>query len=596
MHRPEFLAVVHAKDGEATAASIAARFNPFSITPIPLAEGGLLLCRWDGASVPARGAIAVVDGTRGAPGATIPRALIDADVAPDGLLDLASQHRGYLWLDAGGRLTCWTDHLGISRIYHARIGDCEVLCDDPALLAGAGVTLDPAMVCGFLVNGYMLRDRTLFTGVGALPVASVARITPDGCVTAPYWRFRPGSDLWRDERDLAREMWSRITSSVLASVEGRQAVIALSGGYDSAALLGILAGAGHPVSTFSFGLGEPRPGSDADVARRQAASLGVEHRIYRYGADFSIKGMLEAHLDSGLIMRKGCYEISAYERAVSDTLSRWGNPVMCFGDEAFGQGAFRIRDDDDMLGAAALKSPEIMAPLVPPIEAERAAAMGAALREAYGELLGSARRETNREDTRDRLFLEVFLMANMVQMRRQTVGRRMGFAMPYLELGVLDMARHLPSRLRTHKNFFETVARRELPALFNIRRALFSQAQPVLRDEIVRQRPQLREAIAELRHGIPDVMSPADLLSVLEGISSRPARPASPPRAAIESALRTIMRQRIIPLPLEFAVKRLYWQKFRRGTDQAGLFMRALHLAMTVDRLTGSGWVDGGRG
>ena len=586
MYRPEFLAVVHAKGGDASAASIAARFNPSSISTIPLAEGGLLLCRWDGAIIPARGAIAVVDGTHGAPAPAVPRAMIDTDVAPDGLLDAARQYRSYLWLDAGGRLTCWSDHLGVSRIYHARIGECEVLCDDPALLAGSGPALDPAMVSSFLVNGYMVRGHTLFTGVTGLPNASLARITPDGCVTTPYWRFQPGADLWRDKRALGRELWSRITSSVLSSVTGGHTVIALSGGYDSATMLGILAGAGQPVSSFSFALGEPLPGSDAEVARRQAMLLGVEHRIYRYDGDFSIKAMLEMHLDSGLIMRKGCYEISAYNRAISDALARWDNPVMCFGDEAFGQGAFRIRSDDDLLGSAALKSPDIMAPLVPPIQPGPAAALGAALRESYGDLLGAARRETNREDTRDRLFLEIFLIGNMVQMRRQTVGRRMGFAMPYLEMGVLDMARHLPSPLRTHKNFFEAVARRELPELFRIRRAAFSQAQPVLRDAITDQQLALRDAINGLRHGIPDVMSPADLMSVLETICARPNAPVPPYRTAIGSAVRKLLRRQFIPLPLEFAMKRLYWTKFHRGTDQAGLFMRALHLSMTVDRLT----------
>lgn len=574
--------------GEAAAASLAERFKPSSITRLPLAEGGLLLCRWDDASVPARGAIAVVDGAGGAPGIAIPRRIIDTDIAPGGLLEMALQHRSYLWLDEGRRLTCWTDHLGLSRVYHAQIGDCQVLCDDPARLAGTDTPFDHAMICSFLVNGHMLRDRTLFTGVGSLPSASLARITPDGCVTVPYWRFQPGADLWRHKPDMARELWARITSSVLASVGDRHAVIALSGGYDSAAVLGILAAAGHKASSFSFALGAPQPGSDADVARRQAALLGIDHRVYRYEQQFSITRMLESHLDSGLIMRKGCYEVSAYERAAADALSRWGNPVMCFGDEAFGQGAFRLRDDDDMLGASALKSPDVLAPLVPPVQADDAAALGTALRDAYRDMLGTARRETNPEDTRDRLFIETFIMANMVQMRRHTMGRRLGIAMPYLEMGVLDMARHMPSRLRTDKNFFEAVARQNLPALFRIRRASFSQAQPVLRHEIPRQREALRGAIAGLRGGIPGVMTPDDLLGALETLCAAPRPAASPARLALESAVRAVLKRELIPLSIEFAVKRRYWQKFHRGTDKAGLFMRALHLAMTIDRVTGA--------
>src|SRR5262249_42965880 len=157
----------------------------------------------------------------------------------------------------------------------------HVISDDPALLAELVPGVDEAMVASFLANGIMLGDRTLFAGVRALPPASITTVASEGGVeTTRYWQHLPGSELWTDRDEMERELWSRVTEAVAARVAGRQAVISLSGGFDSSALLGILHKAGHELSTFSFATGTPKAYSDADVARHQAAMLGVEHRVY----------------------------------------------------------------------------------------------------------------------------------------------------------------------------------------------------------------------------------------------------------------------------------------------------------------------------
>ena len=582
MHAAEFLAVIHAHGGEQAALSTAESHRPSSITRLRLAEGGLLLCRWDGKAVPAHGAVATIDGTGGAPEAGLPRHLIDAGDAPASLLAAARQHRSDLWLDDGGRLTCWTDHLGLSRVYQARAGDCLLLSDDPALLAGANPAPDLAGVCSFLVNGYLVRDRTLFANVSSLPLASVITIGPDRTSSTPYWRHQPGADVWTDRSEAGRELWSRVTAAVTARAQGSDAVISLSGGYDSAVLLGILQAAGHPVSAFSFAVGEPRPGSDADVARRRAASLGVAHRIYRFDEEFDIGGMLRSHLESGLIMRKACYEVDAYERACADAPN---GAVLFFGDEAFGQGTFRIGNEHELLGSGTLKSPGILSRLAPNLTSDRATELADALWPVYDEILALPRMRTD-EDTKDMLFLGAYLCANMVEMRRQTVARRRAIALPHLDLAVIDMARHLPSSLRTDKRFFEAVARRKLPGLFRIKGARTSQAQPVIDIEMRRQRRSLDEAIGHLGQGIPGVISPAALSAALDTLCATPVAPVSRSRKAMNAVLRGAVKRDLIPHVLLDAVRRRYWSKFEAGADAAGLLMRALHLAMTFDRLS----------
>lgn len=581
MHTAEFLAVIYAHGGEQAALSVAQRHAPASIATLPLATGGLLLCRWDGKAVPRHGAIAVADGTGGAPAAGLPLGLIDTGDAPAGLLATARQHRSYLWLDEGGRLTCWTDHLGMSRLYQSRAGDCLLLSDDPALLAGSSPAPDLAGVCSFLVNGYPMRDRTVFADVRGLPPASVVTIDSQGIFSRPYWCHRPGSDIWTDRAAAGHELWSRITAAVLARAQASHALISLSGGYDSAVFLGILHGAGHPVSAFSFAMGEPLPSSDADVARQRAALLGVGHRTYRFDESFEIARMLRTHVDDGLILRKACYEIDAIDRACAEAP---GDAVVFCGDEAFGQGAFRIASEHDLLGSTTLKSPAILSRLAPHLPSDRAEQLGAALWSVYDEILARPRMRTS-EDTKDMLFLDSYLSANMVEMRRQTVARRRPLALPHLDLAVIDMARHLPSRLRTDKRFFEAVARRNLPALFRIKGARQSQSQPVIGVEMRRQRQSMDDAIRDLGQGIPGIITPDELSAALDALCATPIAPVPRIRKMVRAVARATVKRDLVPDVLSDAVRHRYWFKFEAGADAAGLLMRALHLAMTFDRL-----------
>lgn len=582
----EFLAVLYADGGEAEALSLVERHDPMTIARLGMAAGGLLLCRWDRRPVPATGLVAVLDGSGGAPEVPTPRNLVDAAQAPSGLLAAACQYRSYLWLDGDGSLTAWTDHLGLSRLYHGRAGNCLLLSDDPVLLAGADPEPDPAGVCSFLVNGHMVRERTLFAGVSSLPAASIVALSPSSVASSPYWRHRPGAEAWTDRRAIENELWRRITAATLAATDDRHAVIALSGGYDSTAILGILHAAGRPVSTFSFAFGEPRPWSDADVGRRRAAMLGVEHRIYRFDEGFDIAGMLGAHAADGLVMRKPCYEIGAFEQVLGDLAARGRGAVVLFGDEAFGQGAYRIRDDRELLGSAALKSPALLSRLAPHLTAECAARLGEALWSDYEAIL--ARPRLGRvEDTKDMLFLDSYLRANMIEMRHQTMGRRQAIALPLLELGVMDMARHTPHSLRTQKRMFESLVRKRLPAIFRVPQARHSQGQPSIGIEMRRQHRQLALAVGQLRRGIPGAMSPAALAAALDALCATPVPSAPAPMRLATTVARMFVKRELAPPGLVDLVRRRYWNKFEVA-DQAMMLMRALQLAMTFDRCRGA--------
>ncbi len=555
---------------------------PVGVEHLALADGALMFGWWTKPPKPGEPLLATVDGTGGAPDVAVPHHLIDTARAPDGLRSIAVQHRSYLWLDKTGILSCWTDHLGLSRLYHIRAEGCDLITDDARMAAGFAAGIDPAMIASFLVNGYMLRGRTLFRGLRSLPPASLVRIGPSRLSATAYWRYRPGADVWRDRGEMEQELWSRITGAVLSHVTGRHPVLALSGGYDSTAILGILHGAGVKPSTFSFSLGEPRRGSDPDTARRQAALLGVPHRVYRID-DFSITGMIGSHVRDGLFMRKGCYEVDAFARAAAD--AREGDPtsMFCFGDEAFGQSAYRLDTNEDLLGSAALKDPALIGAMVPALTNETAAAMRAALRAVYGEILSAAPKSSNLDDIKDSLFLDTFLIANMVQMRHLAVAPLMPFASPFLDLGVLDMARHIPSGMRVEKRCFETLAARRLPALFRARRAAFRQSQPDLHTALLQQSQELRATIRTLRDGIPGIMSPTGLDALLDAALRPPVR-RSHLRRTTEFLARAALNRNLVPDALHDGLKRRYWGRYRAGPSLPAFFLRALQLALLMER------------
>lgn len=562
---------------------IESRHAPAGVVRMAIAGGWLTLFSWHGGEPAACNPLVTLDGAGGGNDVPLPAALIDTGAAPAGLREITRQHRSYLWLDEDGPLVCWTDHLALAPLYHAQAAGAHVVSDGPALLADLSPGIDDAMIASFLANGIMLGERTLFSGVRSLPPASIVTISPDlGVSTAAYWRHKPGSALWGDRDEMERELWSRVTNAVTVRVADRQAVIALSGGFDSSALLGILHAAGHEVSTFSFSTGTPKPGSDADVARRQAALLGVEHQVHEIPEPYDVLDLFNAQLAGGAFMRKPCYELRALGEAAADAYRRWPAPIMLFGDEAFGQGALRIETADELLGAMTLKDPTLIGKLAAALPAGEATRLSGALRHVYDGMIEGIPPGANRSDAMDSAFLDMFLIANMVQIRGSMVAPRIPIALPYLDLGVLDMARHVPSHVRIDKGLFEAAAARNLPELFALRRAMTRQAQPDPTALVRANAVRIEGAIRGMATGNSPLLKPSVLLSALN-LARTEGEKRSRLFSIIQNTGKIAIRRKLLPATITNAVQQRIWTKFRTGVSHAALFMRLLYLAMLFE-------------
>ncbi|MBI1180312.1 MAG: hypothetical protein GC201_07115 [Alphaproteobacteria bacterium] len=575
------LAIVHGAGEKNAARRLMQSLGRNHAVALRISDGGLLLCSDRQLPDPPAGMpLWTIDGTGGGAEIRMPTDLIDAGDLPVEVLRAVRQFRSHLYRDAGGRLWIWTDHVGLSTVYHARAGQCSVFSSDPAALSRLSAGLDLDMAVSFLSSGVVLPGRTLFTGIEALPCASALRVEPGGISGRPYWRPRPGTDLWRNRADMEEELWVRIRRSVIASAADRHVTLPLSGGNDATTLLGLLHEAGCSLDTFSFVVGDPTPNCDAAVAGRQAALLGVPHRLYSMD-DFSVVHMLERHAAGPVTMRKACYEQDIYEQAAADSRAAYGDPLFMFGDECFGQGAIRLGSDEDMLSAWTLKSPAIVDGLADALDAQAATSAKEGLRAAQIQALDMHRDQRRPADMKDAGFLEIFHRQNMMPMRRLNASATGSIAVPFMELSILDMARHVPDSLRVEKHLFKGLVRKRLPRLFALRRATSAQSQPRIDAAMHAEAVQIHRIAARLRHGIPGLLTGENLVRLADELISSPV-PVAQKRSLGGRLVHATYHSPLVPVRLKYALMNRLWTKYHMGADKPTLLMRAIQLALLV--------------
>jgi asparagine synthetase B (glutamine-hydrolysing) len=424
MTSPSFLAFVHDAGGDSVVEKIAGSLNPPHIRRFDLAEGRLTLCHWSEANgrTDRDGSVLVdVNMTRSTSPTPIPAKIVDAEIVPKGLLARVNQFHSYLYLDDRKRAVFWTDHVGFSKIFHLATDGCQIFSDDLSAFRPLGLAIDQGMVASFLVNGSMVAERTLYQGVQNLAQGQVVVATPHGLQKSEYWRFEPSIETGADGNDVAKNLWTRTEAAVLRHAGEHQVIVPLSGGYDSSCILAVLAAAKRDISTFTYVNGVPQPGSDADVARRQAELVGVEHRIIGI-EDESFLGMLKANVNAGLNMRNANYEIATYASAVDSVKSRFPNPIMLFGEECFGGPSYRLNGNNDLLGSVILKSPERLIELEPVLGQPAIGRLRRELQRSHDSLFDSSLEGQSPKDKSDRLYFRIRMGLNAAPLLVYTAG------------------------------------------------------------------------------------------------------------------------------------------------------------------------------
>jgi len=226
-----------------------------------------------------------------------------------------------IWEHASGRLVLARDRLGIKPLYVAEVpGGLRFASSLPAVLAGnAGAgdggghsvdtSIDPVAFASYMsFHSIVPAPRTILSGVGKLPPATVRVIEPSGAFTdTVYWEPR-------FERDPARADWSEqdwqdgFTEKLRTAVERRMVAdvpvgVLLSGGIDSSLVVALLAEAGQQdLATFSIGFESAggESGDEFEYSDEVARHFATDHHRIRIpssrlldGIDGAVQAMSE---------------------------------------------------------------------------------------------------------------------------------------------------------------------------------------------------------------------------------------------------------------------------------------------------------------
>ena len=204
---------------------------------------------------------------------------VETAAALDGMFAFA------VWDSRRERLVIGRDRVGKKPLYYwSADGQLVFASEIKALFAVPNVPreLDPDAIPAYLTFGYVPTPRTFFAGVRSLPPGHVLTFEPGGePVVERYWQpplagvnGTPTIDISLD--DAAAGVRRRLEQAVERRLVADVPLGAfLSGGIDSSAIVGIMAGQlGRPVQTFTIGF-DDRDGFDE---RPYARAVAERHR------------------------------------------------------------------------------------------------------------------------------------------------------------------------------------------------------------------------------------------------------------------------------------------------------------------------------
>ncbi len=189
-----------------------------------------------------------------------------------------------IWDAPRRRLLLARDRLGIKPLYYAITGDEILFASEIKALFEAGPlrpSLNEAVLPEYLATGFVAGSETFFRGVRKLlPGRTLSWSKEEGFLERRYWQLPAPADersssLVETAFDLRDRLRDAVRSHLMSDVP---LGLFLSGGIDSAGLLGIMAGmVEEPVRTFAVGFDEPGA-NELAYARLAAARARAEHR------------------------------------------------------------------------------------------------------------------------------------------------------------------------------------------------------------------------------------------------------------------------------------------------------------------------------
>jgi hypothetical protein len=353
-----------------------------------------------------------------------------------------------------------TDRLASRAVMYAAGPEQVLFAPDLRCFTGeVSAELEPTAVAAMLSSGQLYHDDTWFRAVKYLQGGRALEVSRESVEVREYWDYRlePGPD--EGELTYAKRLEPLLIQAVERRTRGRSgAVLMLSGGKDSRAILGICQLLGRRVLLGSYFLHDP-PGSDPAVARQLADMTGMPLLALPYPPPDSIAALRESIPYHGG-MRDWIYEIDALRKLEGVT------GTVIAGDESFGWKAGELADEESVLRIIDIHrlanqplwrtflKPEVYEQLA---EADRASFQ----RFAAGSSLA------NPHDRKDYFYTTERLVRRVLP-SRSYLHTLVALRNPWLDNDVLEFIRRLPVEHRIGKALFSSTVRRMFPRLFSV--------------------------------------------------------------------------------------------------------------------------------
>lgn len=485
-----------------------------------------------------------------------------------------------------GEVLATTDPLNVAKIFHGEIGRTHLFASSVFLFPKDLLKIDLGSVASYVLNGSCLNNHTAFEDVRVLERAAHHEFSLGSHRTTTYWNFLPGAGSTRtfQPKSAALELWERTVESVARLTSGKQVLLSLSGGYDSGVLLGILGAhlKHRDVTCFSYAYGTPKPGSDAEVAARQAALYGYKHiTVSSYSGD--LLHLLDSNAAVSETLRCPSYEIEAFAR-LRERFDDMSETVMLFGDECFGWGSYRLNNQDDILGAISLKSSSLLKPLSTLVGNRQMERLRNGLETEYEELRRKISGFATPDDAKDFLYLDQRLQFYLLPLRTFVAGRWFPVAMPLISPQIVDFVAGVPARFRIDKSLLKRMARRHFPELFGIPRATRGQFHPDFSLEVFSARDTLRKEANTRGWNIDGLCGPAELVALLDDFRLAGDGRRGGLSNSLKKTLKMVLANSRLLDSQQHWLRRLGYNEFARSPGQAFVILNLLSLASSLAR------------
>jgi hypothetical protein len=413
-----------------------------------------------------------------------------------------------------GRAFFATDVIGSRRLFWAHTRHREIFSSSLRQLPLSEFTLDPVGVGWYLTHGAIHCGRTPFSEVKVLDRASVHEVAGDRVISRPYWSYDfTSANREAKEADLSAELASALVVSVRRQTRGSRLYLALTGGYDSCGIAGILADRLkiENVECFSYGDSTPSRGSDEYVASRVASAIGYRHRIIP-----GYLGNLDRHIALNSEIGEGfchaCEEADAWE-ILGEEFSSGERPAVLFGDECLSNDC-RLTSAGEALASVGIGRLQELSWL-----SESALNVSEIRDSIQSDIQALLRRRPDNEDpqdTKDFFFLDQRLRNVHLPVREFFVAGTANVRNPLLGREVLEVMKRVPSRYRRGKRILHAALLNLCPRAFTVRRANGHNFGLDLAGEVRENRSALKAMLLSQPSRMDEIMPPQAVSHLLD--------------------------------------------------------------------------------